>query len=214
METSSPTVFIVDDDPPVRRGLARLLKSAGYRTACFSSADEFLKHWKASPAQGCLLLDIQMPGLNGIQLQQELQAFDRRIPIIFITGHGDIPSSVKAMKAGAVDFFAKPFHADDLLRAVREALQRSDRESAAQAEREAVSKRFRTLTAREREVMALVVRGMLNKQIAFALGISEKTVKAHRGRVMKKMKVQSVADLVRATEKIGLDPAASPSPSS
>ncbi len=206
MKASSQTVFIVDDDAPVRKGLARLLKSAGYLIECFASADEFLDYWKIAPAPGCLLLDIQMPGLDGIQLQQALQASERFIPIIFITGHGDIPSSVKAIKAGAVDFFPKPFNADDLLRAVHEALQRDELERAARGERDAVSKRFYTMTPREREVMALVVRGMLNKQIAFELGASEKTIKIHRGRVMAKMKVKSVADLVRAAEKIGLGP--------
>jgi FixJ family two-component response regulator len=202
MKTLSPTVFVVDDDAPVRKGLARLLKSAGYHAECFASADEFLSYWKITPVPGCLLLDIQMPGLDGIQLQRSLLASGQFIPIIFITGHGDIPSSVKAMKAGAVDFFPKPFNAEALLRAVHEALQRGDRERAARDEREAVSTRFNTLTPREREVMALVVRGMLNKQIAFELGASEKTIKIHRGRVMEKMQVQSIADLVRVADKV------------
>lgn len=179
-----------------------MLRSAGYHAECFASADEFIDYWKISPAPGCLLLDLQMPGLDGIQLQEELLASGQFIPIIFITGHGDIPLSVRAMKAGAVDFFPKPFNAEALLRAVHEALQRGDREGAARDERETVSTRFNTLTPREREVMALVVRGMLNKQIAVELGASEKTIKIHRGRVMEKMKVQSVADLVRAADKV------------
>jgi FixJ family two-component response regulator len=210
MKTPSATIFVVDDDAPVRKGLVRLLKSAGYHTECFGSADEFLDSWKDNLLPGCLLLDIQMPGVDGIQFQQALQASGRSIPIIFITGHGDVPSSVKAMKSGAVDFFTKPFNDDDLLRAVHEALRRGDLERGTQLERDAVSKRFNTLTPREREVMALVVRGLLNKQIADELGASEKTIKIHRGRVMGKMQVRSVADLVRAAEKIGLGPSAVP----
>lgn len=202
MTDSLPTVFVVDDDASVRKALVRLLKSAGYRPEGCASAEEFLDRWERDPAPGCVLLDIQMPGLDGLQLQQKLQACAVSIPIIFITGHGDIPSSVSAMKAGAVDFFPKPIRDGDLLRAVREAIQRDQKERSERAERDAVAKRFQTLTPREREVMALVVQGMLNKQIAFELGASEKTVKIHRGRVMEKMKVSSVADLVRAAEKI------------
>lgn len=201
-----PTVFVVDDDASVRKGLERLLKSAGFRPEGFASAEEFLDCWEQDPAPGCVLLDIQMPGLDGLQLQQKLQACAVPIPIIFITGHGDIPSSVSAMKAGAVDFLPKPIHDEDLLRAVREAIQQDRKERTERAERDAVAERFQTLTPREREVMALVVRGMLNKQIAFSLGASEKTVKIHRGRVMEKMKVSSVADLVRAAEKIDTIP--------
>ncbi|MCU0561162.1 MAG: response regulator transcription factor [Desulfobacterales bacterium] len=204
MNASSPTVFVVDDDAPVRKALTRLLTSAGYHAACFASADEFLAAWNAHPVPGCLLLDVQMPGLNGLQLQQALFMSGRFIPIIFITGHGDIPMSVRAMKSGAVDFFPKPFNDDDLLQAVQEALRRGELERADRDERDAVSKRFATLTPREREVMALVVRGMLNKQIAFELGASEKTIKIHRCRVMAKMQAASVADLVRAAEKIDL----------
>ncbi len=201
-----PTVFVVDDDASVRKGLERLLKSAGFRPEGFASAEQFLDRWERDPAPGCVLLDIQMPGLDGLQLQQKLQACAVSIPIIFITGHGDIPSSVSAMKAGAVDFFPKPIHAEDLLKAIREAIQRDRLMRTERAEREAVARRLETLTPREREVMALVVRGMLNKQIASALGASEKTVKIHRGRVMEKMNVSSVADLVRAAEKVDTDP--------
>jgi FixJ family two-component response regulator len=204
MTEALQTVFVVDDDAAVRKSLARLLKSAGYHTETFASADEFLERWQADPVPGCVLLDILMPGLDGLQLQQKLQTSTHGIPIIFITGHGDIPSSVKAMKAGAVNFFPKPFNDEDLLKAVGEAIERDQRERTERAERDAVARLFETLTAREREVMALVVRGMLNKQIASALGASEKTVKIHRGRVMEKMNVQSVADLVRAAQKIGL----------
>jgi RNA polymerase sigma factor (sigma-70 family) len=202
MTELSPTVFVVDDDASVRKGLLRLLKSAGHRAETFSSADEFFAAWQLNPAPGCVLLDIMMPGTNGLQLQQKLQATGYGIPVIFITGHGDIPSSVSAMKAGAVDFLPKPFSDEDLLRAIAEAIRREARERSARAEREAASARFRALTPREREVMALVVRGMLNKQIAHALGTSEKTVKIHRSRVMEKMQVQSVADLVLAAQKI------------
>lgn len=208
-----PTVFVVDDDAPVRKSLERLLKSAGYRTESFSSAVEFLDGWKANPVPGCVLLDIRMPGMDGLQLQEALRAAAFEIPIIFITGHGDIPLSVKAMKAGAVDFFPKPIDDWKLLRTVAEALQRDYLLRAERAARDVVSNRYATLTLREREVMALVVRGLLNKQIASALGASEKTVKIHRGRVMEKMRVNSVADLVRAAETIGLrpDPPLSPS---
>jgi FixJ family two-component response regulator len=201
-----PTVFVVDDDASVRKSLARLLKSAGYRPESFASAEEFIDRWERDPVPGCVLLDIQMPGLDGLQLQQKLQTATHGIPIIFITGHGDIPSSVTAMKAGAVDFFPKPFNDEDLLRAIREAIQRDRQERTEGAKRATVAQRFETLTPREREVMALVVQGLLNKQIAFALGASEKTIKIHRGRVMEKMKVPSVADLVRAAEKIGMPP--------
>jgi FixJ family two-component response regulator len=208
-----PTVFVVDDDAPVRKSLERLLKSAGYRAEAFSSAAEFLDGWKANPVPGCVLLDIRMPGMDGLQLQQALRASALQIPIIFITGHGDIPLSVKAIKAGAIDFFPKPIDDQKLLRAVDEALQRDALVRAKRAAHDAVSNRYATLTPREREVMTLVVRGMLNKQIASALGASEKTIKIHRGRVMEKMKVNSVADLVRAVETIGLGPDTALSPS-
>lgn len=204
MTEPPPTVFVVDDDASVRKGLVRLLKSAGYRPEGCVSAEEFLERWERDPAPGCVLLDIQMPGLDGLQLQQKLQSSMHGIPVIFITGHGDIPSSVAAMKAGAVDFFPKPINGDDLLKAVQEAIQRDRIERAERAEGAAVARRYETLTSREREVMALVIQGLLNKQIASVLGASEKTVKIHRGRVMEKMKVRSVADLVRAAEKISL----------
>ncbi len=206
MTPPPPTVFVVDDDPPVRKSLVRLLTSAGFRTESFASAAEFLARWRVDPAPGCLLLDIMMPGLDGLQLQQELLVSPQELPIIFITGHGDIPSSVKAMKAGAVDFLTKPIQDADLLRAIKEAVRIDALRRADRAERNAVSKRYRTLTRREREVMALVVRGMLNKQIAAELKASEKTIKIHRSRVMVKMQVASVADLVRAAEKIDLEP--------
>jgi FixJ family two-component response regulator len=162
------TVFVVDDDAAVRKSLVRLLKSADYFAESFASADEFLECWKKNPVPGCVLLDIQMPGLDGLQLQDKLQNSTDGIPIIFITGHGDIPSSVKAMKAGAVDFFPKPFNDEDLLQAIREAIQKDNRARNDRAGRAAVAGRFATLTPREREVLELVVRGMLNKQITIS----------------------------------------------
>jgi FixJ family two-component response regulator len=212
MTEPHPTVFVVDDDAAVRKSLVRLLKSAGYHAESFASADEFIECRKRNSLPGCALVDIQMPGIDGLQLQRELINSTHEIPIIFITGYGDIPSSVKAMKAGAVDFFSKPFNDDDLLRAIREAIQRDQRERSERAERVSLAARLATLTPREREVLDLVVRGLLNKQIAAALGASEKTIKIHRGRVMAKMKAPSVADLVRAAEKIGTPPGSPPPP--
>ncbi len=205
-----PTVFVVDDDASVRRALLRLLKSAGHRAEGCASAEEFLNRRERDPSPGCVLLDIQMSGIDGLQLQQRLQSSANGIPIIFITGHGDIPSSVTAMKAGAVDFFPKPINDEALLEAVHRAIRRDRMERTERAERSALESRYATLTPREREVMALVVQGLLNKQIAAVLGASEKTVKIHRGRVMEKMKVLSVADLVRAAEKIDLPASFSP----
>jgi FixJ family two-component response regulator len=212
MTEHGATVFVVDDDAAVRKSLSRLLKSAGYRIESFASADEFLDCWGSDPLPGCVLLDLSLPGLNGLQLQQKLQASANAIPIIFITGHGDIPSTVTAMKAGAVDFFSKPFNDEDLLLAVREAIRRDALQRAEREERAAVERRFEALTPREREVMELVVKGLANKQIASVLGASEKTVKIHRGRVMDKMDVHSVADLVRAADKLGLNPGDSLAP--
>jgi RNA polymerase sigma factor (sigma-70 family) len=212
MTEPHPTVFVVDDDAAVRKSLLRLLKSAGYRAESFASADEFIECRKRNPLPGCALVDIQMPGIDGLQLQRELIDSNHEIPLIFITGHGDIPSSVKAMKAGAVDFFSKPFNDEDLLQAIREAIQRDHRARSERAERVSLADRLATLTPREREVLDLVVRGMLNKQIAAALGASEKTIKIHRGRVMEKMRVRSVADLVSAADKIGIRTGSGPLP--
>lgn len=204
IHTPSPTVFVVDDDEAVRKALARLLRSTGYQARGFASAEAFLACWTEDPAPGCLLLDISMPGLDGLQLQQCLNGSGHTLPIIFITGHGDIPSTVRALKAGAVDFLPKPLNEEALLKAVDEALGRDHRQRGERTERDWLSRRFETLTPREREVMALVVRGLLNKQIAAVLGASEKTVKIHRGRVMEKMKIHSVADLVRAAQKLDI----------
>jgi FixJ family two-component response regulator len=195
---------VVDDDESVRKSLLRLLKSMGFPAQAYASAREFLDHWQNDHGPGCLVLDVQLPGLNGLDLQEKLRSGAPPIPIIFITGHGDIPMSVRAMKAGAVDFLAKPFQDEDLLRAINEAIAHDDADQAERDERDAVAVLYRALTPREREVMALVVVGFPNKRIAAELGTSEKTIKVHRGRVMEKMQVQSVADLVRASQKLGL----------
>ena len=200
-----PTVFLVDDDDSVRRALTRLIKSAGYAVQAFASARDFLEYWRiTNEGPACLVLDVRMPGLSGLDLQHELLASNTLLPIIFITGHGDIPMSVKAMKEGAVDFLPKPVKDKDLLNAIEQALARAEHDLREQKELEYVQRRLKTLTPREREVMTLVVRGLLNKQIAFELGTVEKTVKVHRARVMEKMEVQSLADLVRLAEKVGL----------
>jgi FixJ family two-component response regulator len=200
-------VFLVDDDASVRRALARLIKSAGHQVQTFASAQEFLGSADGVAEQaGCLVLDVRMPGLTGIDLQRELQSRKCTLPIVFITGHGDIPMSVKAMKAGAVDFLPKPVKDTALLSAIDHAIIRASRDGAARQEVEDVQRRVETLTSREREVMSLVASGLPNKMIAFKLGTVEKTIKVHRARIMHKMKVQSLADLVRLTEKLKISP--------
>jgi FixJ family two-component response regulator len=199
------TVFLVDDNASVRRALTRLIKSAGYNVQAFASAREFLDHRRVSgEGISCLVLDVRMPGLSGLDLQHELQAMNTLLPIIFITGHGDIPMSVKAIKDGAVDFLPKPVKDRVLLNAIEQALARGALEQGKRQEVEDLQKRLNTLTPREREVMSLVVRGLLNKQIAFELGTVEKTVKVHRARVMEKMEAQSLPELVRIAERIGV----------
>jgi FixJ family two-component response regulator len=194
------TVYVVDDEPSVRKALSRLLRSAGLKCEVFASADEFLAHERETPAEsGCIVLDVQMPGLNGMELQDVLSAGEGRLPIIFITGHGDIPLSVRAMKKGAVDFLTKPFDDKDLLAAIDVALRKGEEARARYAEITQFRDREQTLTPRERDVMARVVAGLLNKQIAAELGIEEGTVKIHRSRMMQKMGVQSVAELVKMT---------------
>jgi FixJ family two-component response regulator len=201
----SRTVFLVDDDPSVRRALTRLIKSSAYTVQAFASAADFLEHRRVSPeGAACLVLDVRMPGLSGLDLQRELQAANALLPIVFITGHGDIPMGVKAMKEGAVDFLPKPVNDKDLLKAIEQALARATHDRAERQQLDAIKKRVENLTPREREVMTLVVRGRLNKQIAFELGTVEKTVKVHRARVMEKMKVQSLAELVRVVERLGI----------
>lgn len=203
---SSPPVFVVDDDASIRRALTRLIKSAGYHVQAFGSAREFLESGCHHQGPSCVVLDVRMPGLSGLDLQRELEAASESLPIIFITGHGDIPMSVRAMKAGAVDFLPKPVKDADLLHSIEQALARAARERTERAELEAIQGLVDKLTPREHQVMTLVARGMLNKQIAFELGTVEKTIKVHRARVMQKMQAKSVAELVRLAEKIGIPP--------
>lgn len=201
MNDISPIVFVVDDDPDVLKSLARVLRSAGLAVATFSSPSEFLEQHDPRAA-GCLVLDVAMPGLNGLELQQALRANGSAIPIIFLTGRGDIPMSVQAMKGGAVDFLTKPIHDEDLLKAVQAALEKDRIERQSRAELDEIQERLATLTPREGEVLTHVVSGQLNKQIAYDLGTVEQTIKVHRARVMEKMKVNSVAELVRLTERL------------
>jgi FixJ family two-component response regulator len=203
---TTPDVFLVDDDPSVRRALARLIKSAGHQVQTFVSAREFLQTGAGGQEAACLVLDVRMPGLSGTDLQRELRILNRRVPIVFITGHGNIPMSVEAMKAGAVDFLPKPVKDTELLRAIKQGLARAVHDRTERNELADIQRRLEKLTPREREVMAHVAQGLLNKQIAFELGTVEKTIKVHRARVMEKMQVDSLADLVRLAEKVGIPP--------
>ena len=200
-----PTVFIIDDDASIRKSLSRLLRSADYTVETFPCAEEFLRR-EHFDGIGCLLLDVQMPGLSGTDLQEELSRAAYSMPIIFITGHGNIPMSVQAMKKGAVNFLAKPFDDDELLQGVRDALEKDRKAKAERAEVHDALRCIEQLTPREQEVLRYVITGMLNKQIASKLGIAEKTIKVHRGRVMEKLGVDSVAELVRLAEKAGIKP--------
>ena len=197
------TVFVVDDDASVRKALARLIRSAGMTARPFPTAEAFLAESHVEPAS-CLVLDVRLPGLNGLQLQEALNRKGYPLAIIFITGHGDVPMSVRAMKAGAVDFLQKPFEDSDLLDAIHRAIARSREAFAKQAESGRLQRRYDGLTPRERQVLSLVVTGLLNKQIAGELGAAEKTIKIHRGRVMAKMEAASLADLVRMAGLLGI----------
>jgi len=200
------TVFLVDDEPELRQALARLLKAEGLDVEGFGSALEFLSRVTEQTA-GCLLLDLAMPGLDGLELQERVAATGAKLGIVFLTGHGDIPTSVRAVKAGALDFLTKPVRRDDLLRAVRAALAHANEQAAAAAAMADLRGRHAQLTPREREVFAHVIAGKLNKVIAADLGTTEQTIKVHRARVMEKLAVDSVAGLVRAAQQLGVPPA-------
>jgi RNA polymerase sigma factor (sigma-70 family) len=199
--TGAPIVFVVDDDPSVRSSLKFLLSTVGLHVESFDSADAFL-HKKPSDAPSCLVLDVRLPGLSGLDFQRELAARNARIPIIFLTGHGDIPMSVRAMKAGAVEFLTKPFRDQDLLDAVRIALERDRARREQDKDVTILQQRFDSLTSREQEVISMVVSGMLNKQIADQLGTAESTVKVQRSRAIEKMHAESLVDLIRMIEKL------------
>jgi FixJ family two-component response regulator len=201
MNHADPLVFVIDDDASFRQATGRLIQSMGFQVKTFGTAVEFLSTGRTD-VPSCMVLDVRLPGLSGLDLQQELAEAGIEIPIIFITGHGDIPMSVRAMKAGAVEFLTKPFREQDLLDAIRQAIKRDRASIAQRIKRTRVRALYDSLTPREREVMTKVVLGLLNKQIASELGMTEKTVKFHRGHIMRKMRAQSVVDLIRMDDQI------------
>ena len=203
MNETPPVVYVVDDEPAVRISLKRLLRSIGMEARTYASAQEFL-HSERPDAPACLVLDVRLPGLSGLDLQQELAAANIDLPIIFVTGHGDIPMTVRAMKAGAVEFLTKPFREQDLLEAIQRGIERNRITRQQSAELRTLQWRYALLTPREREVFPRVTSGLLNKQIAAELGASEKTIKVHRGQVMQKMKAESLAHLIQMAEKLHL----------
>ena len=203
MNDLAPTVFIVDDDPAVLKALERLLRSAGLNVTTFALPQDFLDHYDQN-TPGCLVLDVAMPHINGLELQQKLAAQGSELPIIFLTGHGDIPMSVQAIKRGSVDFFIKPVNDSDLIEAIHDAIQKDQIARQARANLTELQQRLATLTPREREVLSHVVSGKLNKQIAADLGTVEKTIKVHRANLRAKLKVQSLAELVKLAERLGV----------
>jgi len=203
MRHSNAVIAVVDDDPSVRQGLESLIRSAGWRVESFRSAQEFLAHPRTE-VPNCLVLDLQLPGLSGLDLQKRMAEVGLDIPIVFLTGHGNIPASVQAMKAGAIEFLTKPFDDEKLLQAIHEAIERDRRSREQHAKISDLRGRYELLTAREQEVMQQVVSGLLNKQVAAELNITEFTVKVHRGQVMRKMRADSLAHLVRMADKLGI----------
>jgi len=200
---SNAVIAVVDDDASVRQGLERLIRSAGFQAETFASAQEFLaRRWADPPS--CLVLDLQLPGLSGLDLQKRMAEAGLETPIVFLTGHGNIPASVQAIKAGAVEFLTKPFDEQDLLRAIQEAIERDRRTRKRHADMRDLRGRYKSLTPREQEIILQVVSGLLNKQIAADLKITEDTVKFHRGHIMRKMRADSLADLVRMAESLGI----------